>query len=69
MGSDDLVGCAPGHLRHAVELPRETAGTGRRRSQFDDQLTDLGFRHHGADAIPTLPALAGVEAENLAAPS
>src|SRR5260370_6793814 len=68
MRGDDLIGGAAGDFGHAVELPCETAGTGGRRPQLHDQLADLGFRHHGADAIPSGPALAGVKAEDLPAP-
>src|ERR1700694_1771284 len=68
MRGDDLIGGPAGDLGHAVELPGETAGTRRRRSQLHDQFADLGFRHHGADAIPAGPALAGIEDENLTSP-
>src|SRR5437879_2254574 len=57
MRGDDLVGGAAGDLGHAVELPGETAGARRCRPQLHDQLADLCFRHHGADAIPSRPAL------------
>src|SRR3979490_840810 len=60
---DDLIGGTAADLGPAVELPGETAGTGRCRAQLDDQLADLGLRHHGADAVPSRPALAGIEAE------
>src|ERR1700737_3102361 len=69
MRGNDLIGGAAGDLGHAVELPGETAGARRRRPQLHDQLADLGFRHHGADAIPPPPAPAGVKAEDLPAPS
>src|SRR5712664_1029749 len=65
MRGDDLVGGAAGDLRHVIELAGETAGAGGGRAQFHDQFADLGLRHHGADAIPARPPLAGVEAENL----
>src|SRR5260370_7659782 len=65
---DDLIGGPAGNLGHAVELPGETAGARGGRAQLHDQLADLGFRHHGADTIPSGPALAGVEAHDLTAP-
>src|SRR6202158_914926 len=65
MGGDDLIGGAAGGLGHAGEQPREAAGAGRRRPQLHDQFADLGFRHHGADAVPSRPAFTGVETENL----
>src|SRR5882724_12996049 len=68
MRGDDLVGGAAGDLRHAVELPCKTAGAGGGRPQLHDQVADLGFRHGGADAVPSRPVLAGVEAEDLAPP-
>src|SRR5437899_655463 len=68
MRGDYLTGGAAGNAGHAVELPCKTAGPGGRRAQLHDQLADLGFPHHGADAIPSRPALAGIKAENLAAP-
>src|SRR5450631_1342715 len=68
MGGDDLIGGAAGDLGHAVELPGKAAGAGRRRPQLHDQLADLGFRHHGADAVPSRPAFTGVETENLPSP-
>src|SRR6516225_3428490 len=68
MRGDDLVGGAAGNLGHVIELPRETAGTRRRRAQFDDQFADLGFRHQRADAVPALPALTGIEGQDLPAP-
>src|SRR3954453_9992920 len=66
---DDLLRGPARHLGHAVELPGKAAGPGGGRAQLYDQFADLGFRHHGANAVPARPALAGVEAENLAAPS
>src|SRR5215831_20289319 len=65
---DDLVGGTAGDLGHVVELAGKTPGAGGRRAQLDDQLADLGFRHHRADAIPTRPAFAGVEGEDLSPP-
>src|SRR3954449_3203954 len=68
MRGDDLVGGAAGDFGHAVELPGKAAGAGGGRSDFHDQVADLRLRHGGADAIPSGPALAGVEAEDLATP-
>src|SRR5205809_4188505 len=49
MCGDDLVGVAAGDFGHAVELPGEAAGAGGRRTQLDDEVADLRFRHGGAD--------------------
>src|ERR1700704_178369 len=68
MRGDDLLAGAADNLGHAVELPGETSRAGRRRPQLHDQLADLGFGHHGADAIPSRPAFAGVETEYLPPP-
>src|SRR6266542_3460409 len=65
---DDLVGGAAGDFGHAVELPRKAAGAGGGRAQLHDQVADLRFRHGGADAVPSRPVVAGVEAQDLAAP-
>src|SRR6266851_6276017 len=65
---DDLVGGAAGDFGHAVESPRKAAGAGGGRTQLHDQIADLRFRHGGADAVPSRPTLAGIEAEDLAAP-
>src|SRR3984885_13615022 len=67
--TDELVGGPARAPRHAVELPRETAGAGGGGAQLHDQFADLGLGHHRANAIPSRPALTGVEAENLSAPS
>lgn len=47
-----------------VKLPAPAVA----ETQFHDQVADLGFRHGGAHAVPSRPVLAGIEAENLAAP-
>src|SRR5579872_5590419 len=65
---DDLIGRAPRHFRHTIELPREAARARGGRAQLHDQFTDFGLGHHRADPIPTRPAFAGIEAENLAPP-
>src|SRR4051794_6444677 len=65
---NDLVGGTAGDFGHAVELPRKAAGAGGGGAQFHDQVADLGFRHGGADAVPARPVVAGVEAQDLAAP-
>ena len=66
---DDLVGRLAGQFRHVVELVGEAADPGGGRSHLDDEVADLRFRHHGAHHVPAFPALAGVEAEDLAAAS
>src|SRR5579871_6372680 len=68
-GGDDLVGSAAGQLGHVVELEGEGAGAGGRRADFNNQVADLGFGHFGAHHVPAVPALARVEAEDLAAPA
>src|SRR5690349_14697605 len=67
VGGDDLLRGAAGDFGHAVELAGKAAGAGGGGAQFDDQFADLGFRHHGADAVPAGPSLACVETKDLAA--
>ena len=52
-----------------VELEGEAADAGGGRAHLHDQIADLRFRHLHAHHVPAVPALAGVEAEDLAAPS
>src|SRR5258708_19403711 len=65
----DLLGRLAGEFRHVVELEGEAADARSRGAHLDDEIADLGFRHHGADHVPALPALAGVETENLTPPA
>src|SRR5690606_41519107 len=53
---------------HAVEAAHKTADARGGRAQLDDQVADFRLRHGAAHRVPARPALAGVEAENLAAP-
>ena len=39
------------------------------RADLDDEVADLGLRHHRLYGVPAGPAFARVEAEDLAAPS
>src|SRR3954453_3387805 len=64
----DLVGGASDEFGHVIELERETADAGGGRAHLDDQIADLRLRHLHAYDVPPVPAFAGVEAENLAAP-
>ena len=52
-----------------IELEREGAGARRRRADFDNEVADLGLRHFRPHHVPALPAVAGIEAQNLAATS
>src|SRR5262249_52502571 len=63
----DLLGRLAGEFRHVVELEREAADARSGGADLDDEIADLALRHHGADHVPALPTLAGVETENLTA--
>src|SRR6187402_2251424 len=65
---DYLIGGAAGELRHVVELGGKSTYPGSRRADLDDQVADLGLRHHGLDGVPAGPTVACIEAENLPAP-
>src|SRR5260370_18686182 len=66
---DDLVRRLSGELRHVIELEREAADAGGGGSDLDDEIADLGFRHHRPHHLPAAPAFARVQAEALAAPA
>ena len=51
-----------------VELGLEGADAGGRRAQFDDQVADLRLGDQRPQRLPALPAVARLEAEDLAAP-
>ena len=65
----DLIGGAADEFGHVIELEGEAADAGGGRAHLHDQVADLRFRHLHAHHVPAVPALAGVEAEDLAAPS
>src|SRR5476651_1250707 len=64
---DNLVCGLAREFGHVIEFEREGADAGGRRADLDDEVADFRFWHLGAHRVPALPALAGVEAENLAA--
>ena len=64
---DDLVGGAADQFRHVIESEGEGARARGRRADFDDQVANFGFRHFGPHHVPAVPALARVEAEDMAA--
>src|SRR5438045_826432 len=66
-GRHDLIRLLACQLGHVVELGGERADARRRRANLDNEIADLGVRHHRLDHIPPRPTFARVEAEDLAA--
>src|SRR3954462_628953 len=66
-GRHDLVRGFPRELGHVVELERVAADTRRSGAHLYDEVANLRFRHQRANHVPAVPAVAGVEAEELAA--
>src|SRR6476661_1027193 len=64
----DLIRGSAHEFGHMVELEREAADAGGRRAHLHDEIADFRFRHLHAHHVPAVPALARVEAEDLAAP-
>src|SRR3712207_6911781 len=64
----DLVGLPAGQLGEVIEARPEGADAGGRRAQLDDEVGHLRLRDEGLHDVPAVPALAAVEAEDLASP-
>src|SRR5262245_1451677 len=62
---DDLVGRTPGQLRHVIELESERADSRSAGTHFDNQIADFGLGHLRTHGVPSGPAFAGVETEDL----
>ena len=57
-----------GYLPNPEGMTAEHADAGRRRSELDDQVLDLGLRRSHLHQVPAVPTEAAVEAEDLAPP-
>src|SRR4029079_16211361 len=66
---DDLVCRAASQLRHMVGFEDKRCEARRGRADLDDQVTDLRLRHLRAHRIPAVPAVACIEAQDLATPA
>src|SRR5215831_8473669 len=65
----DLLGGAAHEFGHVIELEGEAADAGGGRAHLHDEIADLRLGHLHAHHVPAVPTLAGVEAEDLTAPS
>src|SRR5690606_19997346 len=62
------VGQPAGEFGHVVENRLIARHAGGRRAKLYDEVADLGLRHGRLHHVPARPAVAGVVAEDLAAP-